>query len=299
VGLGVNSPFGLSIDYDSGWVGRFQTVKSELKTINVNPAIAYRINAVVALGAGIDYQTINSKLTRQLVLAPNTEGTQTFDSDNASAWGWNAGALFRIGPVARVGVSYRASIAQTLTGNVVVAAPTGATLVTIPASADLKLPDSASVSVVLDLSSKWQLLGDATWTHWSVVDQIHLINTLNNTNPETLTLNLTNAWRLSLGADYKVDEHWTLKGGLAWDQSPVTNATRTANLPDSDRFWLAVGVKYRANARLAFDLGYAHLFFRSASINQNLGDPTLRGTLIGSYDSSVDILAAQVTWTFH
>jgi long-chain fatty acid transport protein len=115
VGLGVNSPFGLSVDYDPDWVGRFQTVKSELKSINVNPAIAYRINEIVSLGAGIDYQTINSKLTRQLVLAPNTEGTQTFDSGNSSAWGWNAGALFQISPVTRLGLSYRSSIEQTLT----------------------------------------------------------------------------------------------------------------------------------------------------------------------------------------
>lgn len=299
VGLGINSPFGLSTEYDSDWVGRFQAVRSELKTINVNPAIAFRVSNIVSLGAGIDYQTINAQLSRKVVLAPNTEGTQTFDSSNSSAWGWNAGVLFEVNPMTRLGVSYRSSIEQTLTGDVAIAAPTGATLLSFPASASLKLPDSASVSIVLDPNSRWEVLGDVTWTHWSVVNEIRLINTLNSSNPETLHLNFHDAWRLSLGANYKVNSRWTLKSGVAWDQSPVTNATRTANLPDSDRYWLAVGIKYRASARVAFDLGYAHLVFQSAPINQDLGDPTTRGTLVGSYDNAVDILAAHVTWTIN
>ena len=37
VGIGVNAPFGLVTEYDGNWLGRFQGVKSDIKTINVNP----------------------------------------------------------------------------------------------------------------------------------------------------------------------------------------------------------------------------------------------------------------------
>ena len=37
-GLGVNAPFGLTTEYDDGWLGRYQSLKSQIKTINVNPA---------------------------------------------------------------------------------------------------------------------------------------------------------------------------------------------------------------------------------------------------------------------
>ena len=42
-GIGVNAPFGLKTEYDDKWVGRFQADKSEVKTININPAIALRL----------------------------------------------------------------------------------------------------------------------------------------------------------------------------------------------------------------------------------------------------------------
>ena len=35
-GVGVNAPFGLVTEYDDTWIGRFQGIKSDLKTINVN-----------------------------------------------------------------------------------------------------------------------------------------------------------------------------------------------------------------------------------------------------------------------
>ncbi len=37
-GLGVNAPFGLVDEYDNGWIGRYQALKSDIKTININPA---------------------------------------------------------------------------------------------------------------------------------------------------------------------------------------------------------------------------------------------------------------------
>ena len=36
-GVGVNVPFGLATEYGSNWIGRFQGIKSEVMTINVNP----------------------------------------------------------------------------------------------------------------------------------------------------------------------------------------------------------------------------------------------------------------------
>src|SRR5512141_952299 len=41
-GIGVNAPFGLTTEYDDGWIGRYQALKSQIKTINVNPAISWQ-----------------------------------------------------------------------------------------------------------------------------------------------------------------------------------------------------------------------------------------------------------------
>ena len=52
LGLGINAPFGLKTEYDSNWIGRFHAIKSEVRTINVNPSIAFKVNDQISLGAG-------------------------------------------------------------------------------------------------------------------------------------------------------------------------------------------------------------------------------------------------------
>ncbi|MEI2636468.1 MAG: outer membrane protein transport protein [Methylotenera sp.] len=40
----MNAPFGLKTEYDKEWLGRFQADMSEVKTININPSIAFKVN---------------------------------------------------------------------------------------------------------------------------------------------------------------------------------------------------------------------------------------------------------------
>src|SRR5262249_37722678 len=56
VGLGVTVPFGLEINYDRNFIGRFQSQRIQIKTIDVNPSIAYKLSDSVSLGGGISYQ---------------------------------------------------------------------------------------------------------------------------------------------------------------------------------------------------------------------------------------------------
>ena len=53
-GLGVNAPFGLETNYKDEWVGRYHAIQSNLRTINVNPSLAYRLNDQWSIGAGLD-----------------------------------------------------------------------------------------------------------------------------------------------------------------------------------------------------------------------------------------------------
>src|SRR6266478_9873132 len=43
-GLAISAPFGLKTQYDDGWVGRYQAIKSDIETININPNVAYRVS---------------------------------------------------------------------------------------------------------------------------------------------------------------------------------------------------------------------------------------------------------------
>ena len=65
-GLGINAPFGLETDYDNGWLGRYQALNSKIETINVNPAISFKVSPTLAIGVGANYQRIKATLTNNV-----------------------------------------------------------------------------------------------------------------------------------------------------------------------------------------------------------------------------------------
>jgi long-chain fatty acid transport protein len=113
--------------------------------------------------------------------------------------------------------------------------------------------------------------------------------------------NWDDSYRYSIGASYRLDDKITLRGGVAFDETPTSDAYRTARIPDEDRTWMAFGAQYRLSEKTVLDFGYAHLFIKDARIDKtegtNLPPPTLL-TLSGTYEASVDILSAQLTMSF-
>jgi long-chain fatty acid transport protein len=305
LGFGVSVPFGLQTEYEDSWIGRFQGIKSDISTINYNLAMAFKVTDTISIGAGVNYQFLQTDLTNAVVTPVGEGRTELLAQD--SAWGWNLGAMFQVSPDMRIGVSYRSQLKYTLEGTVNTTflangAPVpGGSFV---ASADATLPDMASLSIMQKFGDKWDMLADITWTHWGVLDQINIVNTANGATRDQLLLKFQDAWRLSLGLNYHVSESWTLRGGLAWDQSPVQDQTRTVRLPDNDRYWLALGASYRpAKTGLGFDVGYAYIWFPSTSINMTrtqFGVPAALGTstVVGDYKNFANVLAVQVSYTF-
>jgi long-chain fatty acid transport protein len=297
VGLGINAPFGLKTEYDNNWVGRYQGIKSELTSINVNPAVSYKLTETLSLGAGVNYQHLKATLTNAVMTGVATpDALATLDAKD-DAWGWNVGLLAQVTPDTRIGLSYRSQLKYTLDGTSNVTAANGATLLNTGVTADIKLPDTASLSVAQKLNSQWELLGDVTFTQWSKIDTV-TINASGSTL-DTLAFKFDDSWRVSIGTNYHYNEKWTFKGGVAWDQSPVKDQYRTVRLPDNDRTWLSIGAKYKVTPTAAIDVGYSHLFLSNASIdNTKVASSGLTTRVVGDYEGSVDILSIQYSQSF-
>jgi long-chain fatty acid transport protein len=288
LGVGINAPFGLKTEYDSTWIGRFQAVESEIETINLNPSIAFKLNDQVSIGAGLSLQRIEATLTNNLTpLVPASFGKISGDD---YGWGYNLGILWQPSQATRVGLAYRSEVEYTLEGTFTsnfAAVPSG------DVTAKATMPASASLSLFHKLSSSLDILADVTWTGWSSFDELRVLRTngaLLSLTPE----NWSDSWRYSLGATWHMDPAWSWRVGVAYDETPVSDAFRTARIPDESRTWLALGGQYRMGKQNVIDFGYAHLFVEDASINVT----TAAGTLVGKYDNHVDILSAQFTRQF-
>ena len=340
-GIGVNAPFGLALEYDAGWVGRFQALRSEIETLNVNPAVSYRLNEHVAIGAGISYQRIQAELTNavnysavvaqgigQLVasgqlppsqapalIAANAglEGDARVRGDD-TAWGFNFGALFDVTDATRIGISYRSAIDYEVGGTIRFAPPgtvpnplgasivaaasaQGAPLASGPVSVQLKLPDSATVSLHQQFTPHFALLADVAWTGWSTVQELRIVRDSGATvsvTPERWR----DVFRYALGATYELSDALTLRAGVAYDNTPVPDATRTPRLPDPDRTWATLGMRWKPAPALAIEAGYAHLFSEDVPLDQSAGNPVASGIVRGEQVSDIDILSVQLTYGF-
>jgi len=276
LGFGISSPFGLATDYkDSNWIGRVQAQKSEIKTVNYNPSLGYRVNDKVSLGFGINYQTIDAELTSIL-------GHLKGDD---SAWGWNTGALFTLSPAMRVGISYRSPIKYTLTG----------TLNSMPVKADVKLPDTFILSVWQQVSDRWEAMGDLSYTRWSSLKTLDVYRRdTGSLLPGSEIFNYRNSWRLAWGAAYQVSDAAKVKFGIAYDRTPTTDAYRSPRVPDNNRVWLSLGGQWNTGKTGKIDLGYSYLYVKDPSI-----DRTIAGnTLSGSYNASAHIVGLQYSVGF-
>lgn len=291
-GLGVNAPFGLATEYDVPWAGMSQALKSDVKTININPALAWKASDAVSIGFGLDWQRMEATLTSSA--SPVVPVEARMEGEDGGSWGWNTGALFQLGEATRLGFAYRSRIEHNLEGTLNLLGPI---------KADITLPDTASLSLFHKLNGQWDLLADATWTGWSSFDKLEVRSALNPAIIATsVTENWQDAWRFSVGANWHMNDQWTWRFGVAFDQTPVPDAAhRTPRIPDEDRTWLALGGQYRFSKQGRIDVGYAHLFVKDAEIAHCEPEtvcPAFGVSLTGNYDNAVDILSVQYTHTF-
>ncbi|RAH25184.1 outer membrane protein transport protein, partial [Vibrio vulnificus] len=98
--------------------------------------------------------------------------------------------------------------------------------------------------------------------------------------------------RYSLGATYQMNESWTLRAGLAFDEQA---GEATLSIPDSDRFWYSAGLTYLMSDNMTIDAGFALVKSRSGSFKEtNAADEVLEFEAEGT----AYISAIQMNYTF-
>lgn len=309
-GLGIGAPFGLKTEYDDTWAGRFQSIKFDIKTLNINPSLAWRIDDRVSVGLGLNWQRMEADYDRMAATAspllpsafwPLVQNTRLHLSVDNDAIGWNTGATIKINEATNFGLSYRSAIKHKLTGTL--SSTNQAISPDVDAKVDITLPDTLIMSLSHKLNTNWLLLGDVSWTGWSKIDGVDIWRTSGaasgQTSPaQTLDAKFRDTWRVAFGAQQRLNDQWKMKYGIAYDQTPVRNAnTRLTSLPDNDRIWLSIGTQYSFGKGSRVDLGAAYLLIRDANIDNDQSSSG-RGHIVGKYSGSVGIVGLQYSQAF-
>jgi len=261
-GAGISAPFGLKSEYNDEFFGRFVSQKSELRTIDVQPTLAYQVNDQLSLGATVIGQYARANLKQSL---PNEVDVSLVGDD--FSLGYNIGALYSPWAGTDIGVSYRSEINHNASGRQTTS--TGAALgPDSQATAKIKLPEIASLSVAQDLDKDWTLLGSLNYYGWNNFDELRVVPDNAATVGPVVDFSYENSFAYSVGLEYEMDEQWTLRTGYQYDQTPTRDATRSTLNPDGDRHWFAGGATYTLDERLSFDFGATYIDIEEGTIDQ-------------------------------
>jgi len=152
VGAGFNAPFGLKTEWESDWLGRFHGIKSDLKTMNIAPTLAFKVNDNLSFGAGASIQRLSANLTKSVAYGAigygqaastltglglglyvpafalanagvlGNEGLAVIDG-NKWGYGFNLGALVSLKDSTHIGLNYRSKTKYTLDGTATFSTP--------------------------------------------------------------------------------------------------------------------------------------------------------------------------------
>ncbi|MEJ0026238.1 MAG: outer membrane protein transport protein [Rhizomicrobium sp.] len=320
VGLSISAPWGLRTDYPAGWTGRYYAGKSELLTVNATPVIAYRLMPEVTLGAGLQIEYAKGTLTSTIdtgtlgalngIPGAVPGGQDSFARVSGTNWtfGYTLGAMLRPAPGLTLGIAYRSSLQQDLKGPLTFTldgAGVGATIRGLTGlfadtrqTTPITMPDMITSGARMDFSDRWSGMAELDWTHWSRARQLVVI-AANPAQPKDVTdLKWKDTLFGSLGVEYRASPGWALRAGVAYDESPATDATREPRIPDADRIWLSAGARVKLNDDMDLNVTASRLFNLSTPVALNPVAPgaALRGTLAGTTESYVDVAGLELSW---
>lgn len=322
-GVGIHAPFGLATDYNKDWVGRYYAVESRLATININPSVGARMNDKWSAGAGLSIEYAEATLSNKADLGTASnlpplngfgfggtpQGDDAFAEVEGDGWayGFNIGFLYEPTQGTRFGLAFRSSIHHKLDGDVkweyetptAQAIGTAISGVNGNASATVDLPETLSLAGYHEFNDKLAIVADVTFTNWDRFDELR-IKYESGQQDTVVTTKWDDSWKFGLGFIYTPTENCTGRIGFAYDQSPVpSEELRTPRIPDADRIWVSVGAGYKVNRNFEFNLGYTHIFVDDPAVNKTAaGEDAIRGSLVGEWDASVDIVSINATYTF-
>ncbi|MFO1036800.1 MAG: outer membrane protein transport protein [Geminicoccaceae bacterium] len=312
LGLGVTVPFGLQTEYADDFFGRYDSTKSEVRTIDVSPVLAVKVTDWLSIGGGLDIQHASAELKNALPnpLTPGgpstaTDGEFRVQGDDTNV-GFNFGILLNPLEGTQIGVHYRSQMDHDLRGSARYSDLTGPLAFlngTNSADAKLNLPNIVSFGLSQELGHGVTLLGSATWFNWERFREIKIEGDAERGEP-TSVQNYDNTWSLAVGTEYRPLPSLTLRTGFQFDQTPTRNEYRTTRIPDGDRYWLSVGASWQATDWFTVDAAYAHIFVVSTTVDQSqtFYEGTALATTVNTRaktaNAGVDVFGLQARFTF-
>jgi long-chain fatty acid transport protein len=310
IGFGLYGNFGLSVNYDDDWAGRYFTQKSTLLGISMQPTFAYRISDDLSVGIGprlvVGYYNTEMAVDNNafLPVSPFKQDGQLQYKDTTTGVGLNLGLRYQLDARTTVGLAYTSKVkldfedspqAKGIQNPLLRQALSGIDADNL--ELDMNIPQTLTVSVAHQLNEQWTLLGSANWQDWSDFGDIGVsMDSAAGSVSRTASRQYQDTWHLSLGAQNQLSPKLRWNMGVAYDSSAVKDKDRTVDNPMNETWRLATGLHYRLAEDMDVNVNYTLVWLGDMNVQQRKRSGE---TLSGQYpNSALHIIGGGVTWRF-
>jgi long-chain fatty acid transport protein len=278
LGLQTGSPFGNSTKADANFAGNVYGTSTKIKSLALTPTIGIKMNDWIAFGFGVTIQDFKVDLksgdTRYwptvALTGPNAPAlyratAPTRLKGDSYGIGFTAGVTLKPWQGGEISLGYRSSIRHALQGTLTAFGPAGPSEALI--KANLNTPEIVTLGLKQDINPQWTVTGTVQWTNWSRLQAPPITSAVTGAPISSIGLRYKDEWFVAAGAQYNWNQNLSLRAGIAYEKSPITDETRGVRVLDSNRLWLSAGAGYKINERFSFDVGYSYLMLEKGKVN--------------------------------
>jgi long-chain fatty acid transport protein len=286
VGLGVSTPFGQGIEWDSldvyNGYAPVSLYEAEIKVIHINPTIAFNLGDRISVGFGPDiyYSELDFKALIGTIPPPTPPAAPSAPTAQAKAdghdWaiGGNIGLTWQMTEKQRATLRYSSQVDMNYKGDYKVAGITVGDF-----STKIRYPNKVGLGYGIQLTDTIQIEGLVEWLEWSVNDTV-------TSDAAGTRLEQENDWddtfTAGIGASWNASDALVFRAGYSFIESPVPKSTISPILPDADRHVIGLGLGYTLEGH-TIDLSYAFSIYkdRKGTSRAYPGDYDIDSDLVG------------------
>ena len=289
-GLGVYSPYGLSVDYGGGTDFSTITLNGSLAYVSFNPVVAYQVNPQLSIAAGVTFNYSDIGFNRHITSAANRF---TFDGDG-EGFGFTLGALWKPHEKWSFGLSYRSETKIDYDG-VTKVDGLFPTTVRADTSASLVFPRHIDVGVSYRPNPNWNIEVNVDWTDWEAVDQSVLKGAVGG--DQVFPFNYNSSFMYEVGVTRYLDHGYYVSVGYIYSENSVPDKTFTPFNPDANLHLGSIGVGKKGD-KLSWSLAYHFAYNSGRSVKNNVSASLIGETANGDYEIFNHAVNFSLTYEF-
>ncbi len=298
-GVSLHNYFGLAVDWPDDWVGRKSSVNVALMAPQLQPAVAYRVNDWLSVGAGaaLTMGYMSDKL-RPKALTPGYPDAKTRLSDTDFAVQGNFGIMLQPWDHTRIGIRYLTETDLEFKDDPQTSwrDPIGQALgsPSVPLDLGVTMPQTLSAAIHHRWNEKLNVLGSVGWEEFSEFGRIQVEIEDSGIPSTTLDEGFRDVWHFGAGAEYQWTPDLQLTAGVSLDTSLSSDRTRALSIPLGTLYRYSVGFKHKRRNDLTFGGGLTWLYEGNLPIEDK---PGTGGEVNGKYSNvSLYIFSFYVAW---